>query len=62
MLKTVIVDYWMNHSWLEDQKFQANNTQYRETGHTHETPSEYVIQKKDSIHLVYDHTDSEIIQ
>ena len=24
-LKTAIADYWMNHSWLEDQKFCANN-------------------------------------
>ena len=24
-LKAAIVDYWMNHSWLEDQKFRANN-------------------------------------
>lgn len=24
-LKTAIVDYWINHSWIEDQKFQANN-------------------------------------
>ena len=24
MLKTAIVDYWMNHSWLEDQKFRVN--------------------------------------
>ena len=48
-LKTAIANYWMNHSWLEDQKFRANNTRYRETGHTHETPSEYVIQKMDLI-------------
>ena len=42
-LKTAIADYWMNHSWLEDQKFRANNARYRETGHACETPSEYVI-------------------
>jgi len=24
-LKAAIADYWMNHSWLEDQKFRANN-------------------------------------
>lgn len=35
---------------------------YRETGHPCETPSEYVIQKMDLICLVYDYTDSEIIQ
>jgi hypothetical protein len=62
MLKTTIADYWMNHSWLEDQKFQANNARYWETGHTCETPSEYVIQKMDLIHLVNDYTDSKIIQ
>ena len=24
-LKAAIADYWMNHSWLGDQKFRANN-------------------------------------
>ena len=52
----------MNHSWLKDQKFRANNTRYRETGHTCKTPSEYVIWKMDLIQLVYDYMDSEIIQ
>ena len=48
-LKTAIANYWMNHSWLEDQKFRANNARYRETGHTRETPSTYIIQKMDFI-------------
>jgi hypothetical protein len=61
-LKATIVDYWMNHSWLEEQKFCANNAQYRETGHVCETPSKYIIHKMDLIHLVYDYTDSEIIR
>jgi hypothetical protein len=50
-IKAAIVDYWMNHSWLEDQKFRANNAQYWENGHTHKTPSEYDIRKMDLIHL-----------
>jgi hypothetical protein len=57
-LKTAIVDYWMNDSWLQDQKFCANNARYRETGHGHETPSKYIIQKMDLICLVYDYMDS----
>jgi hypothetical protein len=61
-LKTTIMDYWMNHSWLKDQKFRANNVRYQEVGHTHETPHEYVIRKMDLIHLVYDYMDSEIIR
>ena len=36
-LKSAIADYWMNHSWLEEQKFQADNTRYQEAGHTRET-------------------------
>ena len=48
-LKSTIANYWMNHSWLEEQKFQVNNTCYREAGHTCETPSEYVIRKMDLI-------------
>jgi hypothetical protein len=61
-LKAAIADYWMNHSWLEDQKFRANSARYREVGHSRETPSEYVIRKMDLIRLVYDYTDSEIIR
>ena len=61
-LKSAIADYWMNHNWLEDQKFQANDTHYREVGHTRESPSEYVIRKIDLICLVYNYTDSEIVQ
>ena len=61
-LKSAIADYWMNHSWLEEQKFQANDARYREAGHTRETPSEYVIRKMDLICLVYNYTDSKIVQ
>ena len=53
--------YWMNHSWLEEQKFQANNARYGEAGHTCETPSEYVIRKMDLICLIYNYTDSKIV-
>ena len=61
-LKTAIADYWMNHSWLEDQKFRANNVQYRDAGHSHKTQGEYVIRKMGLIRLVYDYMDSEIIR
>ena len=61
-LKSAIADYWMNHSWLEEQKFQADNARYQEAGHTRETPSEYVIRKMDLIRLVYNYTDSEIVR
>ena len=61
-LKSAIADYWMNYSWLEEQKFQANNTHYWETGYACETPSKYVIRKVDLIHLVYNYIDSEIVQ
>ena len=44
-LKFAIVNYWMNHSWLEEQKFQANNTCYQEEGYACESPSKYVIRK-----------------
>ena len=27
-LKSAIANYWINHSWLEEQKFRANNTRY----------------------------------
>jgi hypothetical protein len=62
MLKVTIADYWMNHSWLEGQKFRANNAHCQETGYTHKNPSEYVIRKMNLIHLVYNCTDSKIIR
>ena len=61
-LKSAIADYWINHSWLEEQKFWDNNAHYWEAGHARETPSEYVISKIDLIRLVYNYTDSEIVQ
>ena len=60
-LKSAIADYWMNHSWFEEQKFQVNNACYREAGYTHETSSEYVIRKMDLICLIYNYTDSKIV-
>lgn len=53
--KSLTVHYWMNHSWLEDQKFKPNNAQYRESGHTHKSPRKYVFRKMDLLCLVYDY-------
>ena len=32
-LKKAILEYWMNHHWLEKQKLRANRARYRELGH-----------------------------
>jgi hypothetical protein len=61
-LKKAVLDYWMNHAWLESQKIRANQARYREATHSKESPSEYLIRKLDLISLVYDYTDSETIR
>jgi hypothetical protein len=52
----------MNHHWLEKQKIGANKARFREAGHQHKSPSEYVIRKLELIGLVYNYTNSETIQ
>ena len=32
-LKKSILEYWMNHHWLEKQKLRANRAMFREAGH-----------------------------
>ena len=61
-LKSAIANYWMNHSWLEEQKLRANNACYQEAGYACETPSKYVIRKMDLIRLVDNHTNNKIVQ
>ena len=61
-LKSAIANYWMNHSWLEEQKLRANNARYQEAGYACETPSKYVIRKMDLIRLVDNHTNNKIVQ
>ena len=52
-LKKAILEYWMNHHWLEKQKLRANRARFREAGHQQESPSEYVIRKMALLTLVY---------
>lgn len=42
-LQKVICEYWMNHIWLDKQKNKALHATYRQSGHNHELPTEYVI-------------------
>jgi hypothetical protein len=51
-LKKAILEYWMNHHWLEKQKLRANKARFRETGHQRESPSEYIIRKMELLTLV----------
>jgi hypothetical protein len=47
-LKKAISEYWMNDHWLEKQKLRVNKARYREAGHQHESPSDYIICKMES--------------
>ena len=61
-LKEGISAYWMNHDWLSKQKLRASRATFREPGHSQESPSEFVIHKKDLVSLVYDYSDTELIK
>ncbi|KAJ3711099.1 hypothetical protein DFJ43DRAFT_1009055, partial [Lentinula guzmanii] len=60
-LRLIISDYYMNRKWFDNMKKRANNARYRETGYSHETPSEYFIQKNDLLTTVYENDDSLLI-
>jgi len=51
----------MNVSWLEKQRSQALRMKFRDTGHDHELPSEYVIRKSALLGLVFQLNDVELI-
>ena len=60
-LRHVICEFWMNRSWLDKQKTLANRAKYRENGHSHESPVNFVIRKLKLLQLVYDYSDSQLI-
>ncbi|KIJ30040.1 hypothetical protein M422DRAFT_53926 [Sphaerobolus stellatus SS14] len=60
-LRNVIGTYYMNRTWLNKQKSRSLNASFRESGHQHETPSDYYIRKSELMRLVGKPTDSEII-
>jgi len=49
-------------SLVGKQKLCTNRAIFREAGHQHDSPSEYVIRKLELIGLVYSYTNSETIQ
>lgn len=53
--------YYMNRAWLDKQKGRAIRAAYRDQTAPRETPSEYLIRKLDLIRLVYQMTDSQLI-
>jgi len=61
-LKAGIAAYWMNNDWMSKQKLKANRATFREQGHSQESPSEFVIRKKDLVSLLFDYSDTELIQ
>ena len=60
-LRQVIIDYFMNRTWVEKTWKQALALQYREKGHSRELPSQYFIRKRELLELVYDNSESELI-
>lgn len=60
-LRAAIGEYFMNHTFLDKQKAQANKVLYRNAGNVRESPSEYVIRKLELLQFVYNYTDSELI-
>ena len=51
-LERSILEYWMNHHWLEKQKLRVNIARFIEAGQR-ESPGEYIICKMGHLMLVY---------
>lgn len=60
-LQAAIGEYYMNRTFLDKQKAQANKASYCDIGNQKELPSEYVICKLELLQFVYNYTDSEMI-
>ena len=53
-----ILEYWMNHHWLEKQKLRVNIARFIEAGQR-ESPGEYIICKMGHLMLVYSYANIE---
>lgn len=60
-LRSGINAYYMNRTWMDDQKSTANKASFREPRFSKESPSEYFICKKDLLTHVYEYNDTQLI-
>lgn len=60
-LRRVICEFWMNRIWLDKQKNRALHATYRQSAHSHESPTEYVIRKLRLLNLIGNYSDSQLI-
>ena len=60
-LKDEIRTYWMNQAWIDRTQRRAIRASYRDSGHAHETPTEYFIRKYELLSLVYNFTPSQVM-
>ena len=61
-MRAGISDYWMNNDWMSKQKLKATRAKFQEAGYSHELPSEFVIRKRELVSLLWDYSDTELIQ
>ncbi|KAB5587628.1 hypothetical protein CTheo_8933 [Ceratobasidium theobromae] len=60
-LRQAITIHFMNRAYLEQNKREALEMKYRDSGHRNETPEDYVIRKMEALTLFNDWTDPELI-
>ncbi|KAB5587895.1 Retrovirus-related Pol polyprotein [Ceratobasidium theobromae] len=60
-LKLAMVIHFMDRHYLETQKAKALEAKYRQRGHEHETPEDYVIRKAKELTSFTDWTDMELM-
>ena len=60
-MRNKISEFFMNRTWMDKQKVRANKAAYHESGHSQETPVQYIIRKLKLLKLVYEYTDSQLI-
>ena len=60
-LRIVIGEYYVNCTWVEKTRKIASQTKYRDYGHSKESPSDYLIRKRELLEFVYQHNESNLI-
>ncbi|KAB5587510.1 Undecaprenyl phosphate-alpha-4-amino-4-deoxy-L-arabinose arabinosyl transferase [Ceratobasidium theobromae] len=60
-LRQAITIHFMNRAYLEQNKREALEMKYRDSGHRNETPEDYVIRKMEALTLFNDWMDPELI-
>ncbi|KAF8596459.1 hypothetical protein BDV93DRAFT_405737, partial [Ceratobasidium sp. AG-I] len=60
-LQNAIISHFMTRAWYDKQKSKALRMCYRDEGNSSETPSDYIIRKKEHLTLIQTYSPTELI-